>query len=74
MKVTVKGDLHYPCTPKDLTLAIHPGAGRQRRPGQGDRVLRPAVEALDLPGRITLSSMVTEMAASSGLIPPSKAC
>jgi 3-isopropylmalate/(R)-2-methylmalate dehydratase large subunit len=73
MKVTVKGDLHYPCTPKDLTLAVLRVLGASGALGKAIEFYGPAVEALDLPGRITLSSMVTEMGGIVGLIPASKA-
>jgi 3-isopropylmalate/(R)-2-methylmalate dehydratase large subunit len=73
MKVTVKGDLHYPCTPKDLTLAVLRVLGASGALGKAIEFYGPAVEALDLPGRITLSSMVTEMGGIVGFIPPSKA-
>jgi len=73
MKVTVKGDLKLPCTPKDLTLACLRRLGASGALGQAVEFYGPAVDGLDLPGRITLASMMTEMGGIIGLIPPSEA-
>jgi 3-isopropylmalate/(R)-2-methylmalate dehydratase large subunit len=72
MKVIVKGDLEAPCTAKDLTLAILRVLGASGALGQAVEFYGPAVDALDLPGRITLASMMTEMGGIIGLIPPSE--
>jgi 3-isopropylmalate/(R)-2-methylmalate dehydratase large subunit len=72
MKVTVKGDLKPPCTAKDLTLAVLRVLGASGALGQAVEFYGPAVDALDLPGRITLASMMTEMGGIIGLIPPSE--
>jgi len=72
MKVTVKGDLEAPCTAKDLTLACLRVLGASGALGQAVEFYGPAVEALDLAGRITLASMMTEMGGIIGLIPPSE--
>jgi 3-isopropylmalate/(R)-2-methylmalate dehydratase large subunit len=71
MKVTVKGELEPPCTPKDLTLACLRRLGASGALGQAVEFYGPAIEALDLAGRITLASMMTEMGGIIGLIPPS---
>jgi 3-isopropylmalate/(R)-2-methylmalate dehydratase large subunit len=71
MKVTVKGELTPPCTAKDLTLACLRRLGASGALGQAVEFYGPAVETLDLPGRITLASMMTEMGGIIGLIPPS---
>ena len=71
MKLTVKGDLEPPCTAKDLTLACVHKLGASGALGQAVEFYGPAIEALDLAGRITLSSMMTEMGGIIGLIPPS---
>ena len=71
MKLTVKGDLEPPCTAKDLTLACVRKLGASGALGQAVEFYGPAIEALDLAGRITLSSMMTEMGGIIGLIPPS---
>jgi 3-isopropylmalate/(R)-2-methylmalate dehydratase large subunit len=71
MKLTVKGDLEPPCSAKDLTLACVRTLGASGALGQAVEFYGPAIEALDLAGRITLSSMMTEMGGIIGLIPPS---
>ncbi|HSR34115.1 MAG TPA: aconitase/3-isopropylmalate dehydratase large subunit family protein [Anaerolineae bacterium] len=72
MKVTVKGTLRPPCTAKDLTLACLGRLGASGALGKAVEFYGPAIEALDLAGRITLSSMMTEMGGIIGLIPPSE--
>jgi 3-isopropylmalate/(R)-2-methylmalate dehydratase large subunit len=72
MKVTLKGELSPPCTAKDLTLACVGRLGASGALGQAVEFYGPAVEALDLAGRITLASMMTEMGGIIGLIPPSE--
>ena len=72
MKVTIRGDLKPPCTPKDLTLACLRRLGASGALGQAVEYYGPAIDALDLSGRITLASMMTEMGGIIGLIPPSE--
>jgi 3-isopropylmalate/(R)-2-methylmalate dehydratase large subunit len=72
MKVTIKGDLKPSCTAKDLTLACLGRLGASGALGQAVEFYGPAIEALDLAGRITLASMMTEMGGIIGLIPPSE--
>jgi 3-isopropylmalate/(R)-2-methylmalate dehydratase large subunit len=72
MKVTIKGQLEPPCTPKDLTLACVRQLGASGALGQAVEFYGPAIEDLDLAGRITLSSMMTEMGGIIGLIPPTE--
>jgi 3-isopropylmalate/(R)-2-methylmalate dehydratase large subunit len=72
MKVTIKGDLEPPCTPKDLTLACLQRLGASGALGLAVEFYGPAIEALGLAGRITLASMMTEMGGIVGLIPPSE--
>ncbi len=71
MKVLVKGELWPPCTAKDLTLAVLRVLGASGALGQAVEFYGPAIDALDLAGRITLASMLTEMGGIIGLIPPS---
>jgi 3-isopropylmalate/(R)-2-methylmalate dehydratase large subunit len=71
MKLTIKGELKLPCTPKDLTLACVRELGASGALGQAVEFYGPAIDDLDLAGRITLSSMMTEMGGIIGLIPPS---
>jgi 3-isopropylmalate/(R)-2-methylmalate dehydratase large subunit len=72
MKVTIKGELQSPCSAKDLTLACLQRLGASGALGQAVEFYGSAVEALDLAGRITLASMMTEMGGIIGLIPPSQ--
>jgi 3-isopropylmalate/(R)-2-methylmalate dehydratase large subunit len=72
MKLTITGELKPPCTAKDLTLACVGRLGASGALGQAVEFYGPAVEALDLAGRITLASMMTEMGGIVGLIPPSE--
>ena len=72
MKVTLNGELPPSCTAKDLTLACVGRLGASGALGQAVEFYGPAVEALDLAGRITLASMMTEMGGIIGLIPPSE--
>jgi 3-isopropylmalate/(R)-2-methylmalate dehydratase large subunit len=72
MKVIVNGTLKAPCTARDLTLAVVGRLGASGALGRAIEFYGPAVEALDIAGRITLSSMVTEMGGIIGLIPPSE--
>jgi len=72
MKVTVKGQLKPPCTAKDLTLACLRRLGASGALGRAVEFYGPAIDALDLAGRITLASMMTEMGGIIGLIPPSE--
>jgi len=61
MKVVVKGELRPPCTARDLTLAILRDLGASGALGRAIEFYGPAIDALDLAGRITLASQVTEM-------------
>lgn len=72
MKVIVKGELEPPCTARDLTLAVLQRLGSNGALGRSVEFYGPAIEALDLPGRITLASQVTEMGGIIGFIPPSE--
>jgi 3-isopropylmalate/(R)-2-methylmalate dehydratase large subunit len=73
VRITVKGDLKPPNTPKDLALACLRRLGASGVLGMSAEFYGPAIDALDLPGRITLASMMTEMGGIIGLIPPSEA-
>jgi 3-isopropylmalate/(R)-2-methylmalate dehydratase large subunit len=72
MKVVVNGDLNPPRTARDLTLAVLGELGSSGALGRAIEFYGPAIEALDLPGRITLASQITEMGGIIGFIPPSK--
>ncbi|MGC9399746.1 MAG: 3-isopropylmalate dehydratase large subunit [Anaerolineae bacterium] len=61
MKVVIEGTLRPPCTARDLTLAVLRELGSNGALGRAIEFVGPAIEALDLAGRITLASQVTEM-------------
>jgi 3-isopropylmalate/(R)-2-methylmalate dehydratase large subunit len=71
MKVVIKGDLPASCTSRDLTLAVLGRLGSNGALGRAVEFYGPAIEVLDLPGRITLASQITEMGGIIGFIPPS---
>ncbi len=71
VKVTFTGPpLSYPLTAKDLTLAALKQLGSRGLLGVAAEFYGDAVDAMPLPDRITLSSMVTEMGGIIGFIPP----
>jgi 3-isopropylmalate/(R)-2-methylmalate dehydratase large subunit len=70
MKVIVEGGVVYPCTARDLTLAVLGRLGSSGALGRAVEFYGPAIDALDLAGRITLASQLTEMGGIIGLIPP----
>jgi 3-isopropylmalate/(R)-2-methylmalate dehydratase large subunit len=72
MKVVLKGDLPPSCSARDLTLAVLGRLGSKGALGRAVEFYGPAIEALDLPGRITLASQITEMGGIIGFIPPSE--
>ena len=71
MRVVVKGALKPPCTARDLTLAVLSTLGSSGALGRAVEFYGPAIKALDLPGRITLASQITEIGGIIGFIPPS---
>jgi len=70
MKVIIEGTFVYPCTARDLTLAVLGRLGSSGALGRAVEFYGPAIDALDLAGRITLASQLTEMGGIIGLIPP----
>ena len=69
VKVLIKGSFSSPTTAKDLTLYILKKLGTKKAALKAVEFYGEAVRGLDLPGRITLCSMVTEMAGIIGFIP-----
>jgi len=70
IKVVVKGKLFPPLSSKDLTLAILKRLGSKGALGKAIEFCGEAIESLSLDGRITLTSMVTEMGGIAGFITP----
>ncbi len=70
MKVVVEGELHYPSTARDLTLAVLRRLGSHGALGRAIEFYGSAIESLDLTGRITLASQVTEVGGIVGFTPP----
>ncbi len=69
IKVIVKGKPSKSALPKDLTLYILKKLGTKEALGKAIEFYGEAVEELSLAGRITLCSMVTEMAGIVAFIP-----
>jgi 3-isopropylmalate/(R)-2-methylmalate dehydratase large subunit len=68
LKVVLSGDLG-PASPKDLTLFLLRSLGTRRAALKAVEFYGEPVRRLSLSGRITLCSMVTEMAGIIGFIP-----
>jgi 3-isopropylmalate/(R)-2-methylmalate dehydratase large subunit len=73
MRVVISHGPLYPCTARDVTLAVVARLGPRGALGRAVEFYGPGVEALDLAGRITLASQMTEMGGIIGFIPPSEA-
>jgi len=71
MRVVIEGAVVYPCTARDLTLAVLGQLGSSGALGRAVEFYGPAIDALGLAGRITLASQLTEMGGIIGFIPPS---
>jgi 3-isopropylmalate/(R)-2-methylmalate dehydratase large subunit len=72
MKVEIVGELPASCSARDLTLAVLGRLGSKGALGRAVEFYGPAIDALDLPGRITLASQITEMGGITAFIPPSE--
>jgi len=70
MKIIIFGNIEYPLTAKDLTLAILKELGSSGALGSVIEFYGEVISRLDLAGRITLASMATEMGAVASIIPP----
>jgi 3-isopropylmalate/(R)-2-methylmalate dehydratase large subunit len=69
IKVLLKGQFSFPATAKDLILLILKELGTKRAALKAMEFYGEPVRDLSLAGRITLCSMVTEMAGVAGFIP-----
>ncbi len=72
MRVIIHGTLPKGTSARDLTLEVVGVLGSKGALGRAIEFSGEAVDALNLAGRITLSSMVTEMGGIVGLIVPDK--
>ena len=72
IKVTLKGRPGPLATPKDVTLALLKHFGANGLLGYAAEFYGSYVDALDLPGRITLASLCTEMGGIIMLFPPNE--
>ena len=70
VKITIKGNLKYPATSKDLALYLLKEFSTAKLLGKSIEFFGPVIEKLKLYERITLASMATEMGAVISLIPP----
>lgn len=73
IKVILKGEVSWPTAAKDLTLAVLKELGTERGALKAVEFYGPSVKGLSLSERITLCSMVTEMAGIIGFIPEHEA-
>ena len=69
LKVVIKGGYDFPVSAKDLTLHILKELGTHKAALKAVEFYGEAVQNLSLSGRITLCSMVTEMAGIIGFVP-----
>jgi 3-isopropylmalate/(R)-2-methylmalate dehydratase large subunit len=69
VKVILKGTFQPPTSAKDLTLYLLKELGTKKIALRSAEFYGPAVAGLSLAGRLTLCSMVTEMAGIIGFIP-----
>ncbi|MBN1594066.1 MAG: 3-isopropylmalate dehydratase large subunit [Candidatus Coatesbacteria bacterium] len=73
IEVRMIGTFDYPTTPKDMALLFLGNLGPSGALNAAVEFCGAAVESLNLSGRITLSSLVTEAGGVAGLISPSEA-
>ncbi|MDH5385867.1 MAG: aconitase/3-isopropylmalate dehydratase large subunit family protein [Candidatus Aminicenantes bacterium] len=69
LKVLIDGQVSWPATPKDLILYILKILGTEKASLKAVEFYGEAVNTLPLAGRITLCSMITEMAGIIGFVP-----
>jgi 3-isopropylmalate/(R)-2-methylmalate dehydratase large subunit len=69
VKVVLQGDYRKPASAKDLTLHLLKELGTRKIALRAAEFYGPAAAGLSLSGRLTLCSMVTEMAGIIGFIP-----
>ncbi len=72
MTITIEGKPQPNAFAKDVTLGVLREIGSKGALGKSIEFYGSVVDKLDLAGRITLASMVTEMGGIIGLIPPNQ--
>lgn len=70
MRVTVTGELPFGCSAKDIVLTIIGTTGIGGGTGHVIEFAGPAIRALSMEGRMTISNMAIEAGARAGLIAP----
>jgi 3-isopropylmalate/(R)-2-methylmalate dehydratase large subunit len=70
MRITYSGELGTGVTPKDLILATIGRLGTGGMTGYAVEFAGPAVEALSMPGRMTICNMTIEGGGRAGMIAP----
>src|ERR1700749_3927915 len=70
MRITYSGQLGTGVTPKDLILATIGRLGTGGMTGYAGEFAGPAVEALSMPGRMTICNMTIEGGGRAGMIAP----
>lgn len=72
MRIILNGKIKLPTTAKDVVLAVLGRIGSKGALGRAIEFSGSVIESLDLAGRITVSSMVTEMGGIIGFITPNE--
>ena len=70
MRISVDGNLPLGCSAKDLILAVISKIGTAGGTGHVIEYAGPAIEALSMEGRMTVSNMTIEAGARAGLVAP----
>src|SRR5262245_48864097 len=70
MRITYGGELGFGVTPKDLILATIGRLGTGGMTGYAVEYAGPAIEALTMPGRMTVCNMTIEGGGRAGMIAP----
>jgi 3-isopropylmalate/(R)-2-methylmalate dehydratase large subunit len=70
MRITVNGELPFGCSGKDLILAVIAKIGTAGGTGHVIEYAGPAIRALSMEGRMTVSNMTIEGGARAGMVAP----
>jgi len=69
VRINLKGEYKFPITPKDIVLYILKHTGTKFALGKAIEFYGDVMEKMDVSGRITIASMVTEMGGIAGFFP-----